>query len=335
VVDREADDGYETLDLDDPVDADPRHIGSVLPPLTLGDAAGEPPETAPADGRSATPSRRRWVALGVAFIVGVAAGAYLWQMRHEAAEDAAAAARAADAELVAGTVVGGLSPGTAVQHLAVLLLNNGPREIEVLAIHPPGWEAFPREPTTIPADEWATVPMSVAPQCGAPPPIALSVEVRTAEGEQELAVPLPPSGSVLDSVYQQMCADGDGPRYAVTTGRIAQLAPTEPDSMVMRVELRSLPPGVAFEVVEATASSGGAIATATNLPVEFSVTRRTPSPIELTWQMVTCDLTSLLGDVNLELTIATPDGDSYQTFAALPGQAVAMLARFTVEQCPS
>ena len=333
-MDREADDGYEMLDRDDPIDADMRRTGRVLPPLALDvTAEGSTEAVAGADDRRMG-VWRRWAALGAAFTVGLAAGAYLWQVRHDAAEEAAAATRAAEAELVAGTVVGGLSPGTTVQHLAVMLLNNGPREIEVLGIHPPGWETFPRGTTTIPADEWATVPMSVAPQCGAPPPIALSVEVRSGDDEQELAVPLPPSGSVLDSVYQQMCLEDGGPRYAVTTGRIAQLSAPEPDTMLMRVELRSLPPGVDFEIVAAAASTGGATATASNLPVQFSATRRSPSPIELTWRIANCDVTSLLGDVNVELSIVTPEGDSYTTFAELSGQAVAMLARFAVEQCP-
>lgn len=333
-MNREADDGYETLDRDEPIDAFARRTGPALPPLALGDTGDGPTEATPGDGVSDARSWRRWVALGAAFTVGLAAGAYLWQVRHDAAEDAAAAARAAEAELVAGNVVGGLSPGTTVQHLAVMLLNNGSREIEVMAIHPPGWETFPRGTTTIPADEWATVPMSVAPQCGAPPPIALSVDVSSDEGQQRLAVPLPPSGSVLDSVYQQICGEDGGLRYTVTSGRIVQLQAPEPETMVMRVELRSLPPGVAFEVVEATASTGGAVATATNLPIQFSPTRRSPSPIELTWRMASCDLTSLLGDVSLGLNVVTPDGDSYKTFTELPGQAVAMLARFAVEQCP-
>lgn len=330
-MDRHSDKGYELIELGHPTEADLRHTGPVLPPLDLGDVTDVPDEPPPAATRAES-SWRRWAALVATFAVGVAAGAYGWQARHQAAENAE---QTGQPELVAGTLIGGPDPSSAVQHLGVLLLNNGPREIEVLVIHPPGWEAHPRTTATIGVEEWATVPMSVSANCTAPPPTSLMAEIRTDLGEESVTVPLPTGSAALEEVYQQFCEEDHPVVYSVTPGRVTQLEPETPGTFRMRIELRAQPPGVEFEIVEAAASTGGVTGTGSNLPVPFTTLGRSPGALEMTWEVVRCELTTLIGDINLDLRIDPPDGDSYRTSAQLPGQAVAMLARFAAAECAS
>lgn len=330
-MDRHSDKGYELIELGHPTDADVRHTGPVLPPLDLGDVTDVPDEPPPAATRAES-SWRRWAALVATFAVGVSAGAYGWQARHQAAENAE---QAGQPELVAGALIGGADPGSTIQHLEVLLLNTGAQEIEVLVIHPPGWEAHPRTTTTIGAEEWTTVPMSVSPNCTAPPPMSLMAEVRSDLGEESVTVPLPAGGTALEGVYQQFCEEDHPVVYSVTSGRVTQLEPETPGTLRMRIELRSQPPGVEFEIVEAAASTGGVTGTGSNLPVPFTTLGRSPSALEMTWEVVRCELATLIGDINLDLRIDPPDGDWYQTSAQLPGQAVAMLARFAAAECAS
>jgi hypothetical protein len=324
-VDR-SDEGYEILELGHPTEVELRRTGPVLPTLDLGDVTGN----SEAPGLAAVrpvPAWRRWVALIAAFVVGVAAGAYGWQVREQAAD----AARESD--LVAGTLIGGPIAGARIQQLGVMLLNNGPHEIEVLSIQPLGWESFPREVTMIGSEEWAPVPMPVTPNCTAPVPASLSAQVRTGGAESTVDVALPPDGGVLDGVYEQACGGDSEVRYGLAPGRVAMLEPADPETFRMRVELRSLPPGVDFEVVEAAASTGGVTGVGTNLPVSFVAVRRSPSSLELTWRVVRCELTSLIGDINLDAHIVQPDGLRYRTTVQLPGQAVAMVARFAAAEC--
>jgi hypothetical protein len=41
----------------------------------------------------------------------------------------------------------------------------------------------------------------------------------------------------------------------------------------------------------------------------------------------------MLGDVAPQLTVMLPDETTYRTHVILPGQAVAILARFAIDQC--
>lgn len=329
-MDRDPDDGYEILELGHPTDADLQRSVPVLPALDLGDLNSE--RAGSGTDQSRPPVRwRQWAALAAVFAGGVAVGAYGWDARDQAQE---AAAQPRQTDLVAGSVVGGGADGTGLQQIVVMMLNNSPRAIEVLSIEPTGWRAYPRGSTTIGPEEWAGIPMTVTPDCAAPVPLTMSAEVRTEDGEGMIAVAVPPADGVLDGIRQRACGGTASAVYTLSAGRVNALAAAEPGTFRMSVELRPLPPGVDFEVTSVVASTGGVTGAGTNLPLSFVATRRSPSILELTWEVARCELTSLLGDINLEVEITPPDEAPYKTFVELPGQAVAILARFAAEECP-
>jgi hypothetical protein len=230
-------------------------------------------------------------------------------------------------------MIGRVDPASEIQHLGVLMLNNGPRDIEVLSVHPLGWATHNSRPTTIPSSEWASVRMSVEPFCDSPAPTQLAVQVRTEAGDKTVTVAVPPGGGMLNQAHEQLCGADPGVRYAIVAGRTTELQPTEPGTLLMRVELRPAVPATALEITAVNASAAGYLATPTNLPITFRDDRRSPNPLDLSWRVTSCEATALLSDVAPQMTVTLPDGTSYRTHVVLPGQAVAMLARHALLEC--
>lgn len=324
---RDSSDDYEILDLADSTTDGLRSPVRVLPRLDLGEVTSD---GQPDDVLTRRPSWRLWLALILAFSLGVTAGAYGLSLRENAADEAE---QAAEANLIAGSVIGRIDPASEIQQLGVLMLNNGPRDIEVLNAHPLGWATHTSRPATIPSSEWGTVRIAVEPICDSPAPTALAVQVRTDAGDKSVTVPLPPGGGMLNEAQEQMCGADPGVRYAINAGRISELEQLEPDTLLMRVELRPAVPATDLEVTAVNASAGGLLATAVNLPIVFRSDRRSPSPLDLSWRITSCEATSLLGDVAPQVTVTLPDETTYRTHVILPGQAVAMLARFALTEC--
>jgi hypothetical protein len=320
-------DDYEILDLADATTDQPGSPVRVLPRLDLGQVGSDGP---PEDVQVRRPSWRVWAGLILAFCLGITGGAYGFSLRMNAADEAE---QAAAANVVAGAVIGRIDPASQIQHLGVMMHNDGPRDIEVLNAHPLGWATHSSRPTIIPSAEWAAVRISVEPFCDSPAPTQLAVQVRTDAGDKTVTIPLPPGGGTLDEALQQVCGTDPGVRYAINAGRVYRLESTEPDTLLMRVELRPAVPAIALEVTAVNASAGGFLATATNLPIVFDPDRRSPNPLDLNWQIASCGATSMLGDVAPQLTVTLPDGTAYRTHVMLPGQAVAMLARFALTAC--
>jgi hypothetical protein len=321
---------YEILDLGKRRRADTGREPRELPPMRLGDdgVTSEQPE-------SPVPPWRRIAGVAAIFTVGAVAGAYLWNAREDAAELAAAGAAT---ELVAGRVEGGTFPGVSVQRFTVAMLNAGPRDVEVLSVRPEGW-TLPRGdlaagPQTTPAGEWTSIRMSTVPDCDAPTPQALEVRVRTEARESAVTVPLPPGEHLFGDVRQTLCTS-DFAAYSAAVQEVRILPSSDPDVLLMELGLTPLDPALEFDVVDATASAAGFHAEATGLPVSFSSDVRSPQPLVLSWRVQNCELTSVLGDIGLMLEMTSGTGTSHVDNPMLPGQAVAALARFGVDQCSS
>ncbi|HEX5994763.1 MAG TPA: hypothetical protein VFY84_06440 [Jiangellales bacterium] len=317
----------ENLDL---VDSTPDESSSpvrVLPRLDLGEITSDEPPTGTAPRR---PSWQLWLVAILAFCLGAAGGGYAWNMRTQTAEEAE---QAAAANIIIGNVIGRVDPASQIHHFGILMLNNGPRAIEVLDAHPPGWASHNSRPTTIPSSEWAAVRTSVQPLCEVPAPTQLTVQVRTDAGDKTVSVALPPGGSLLSEAYDQACGPNQGLRYTIFAGRVGVLDSTEPDTLLMRIELRPSVPATDLTITAVDASASGLLATATNLPVTFRSDRRSPSVLELSWRVTSCEATAMLSDIAPQVTVTLPDESTYRTHVILPGQAVAILARFAVAQC--
>jgi hypothetical protein len=319
---------YEILDLGKRRRADTGREPRELPPMRIGDESSDQPE-------SPIPPWRRIAGAAVVFTVGAVAGAYLWNAREDAAELAAAGAAT---ELVAGGVEGGTFAGESVQRFTVAMLNAGPRDVEVLSVRPEGWVLPGADqvagPQTAPAGEWTSIRMSTVPDCEAPTPQALEVRVRTEARESAMTVPLPPGEHLFGDVRESLCT-GDIAAYSAIVQEIRILPSDDPDVLLMELGLTPLDPALEFDVVDATASAAGFHAEATGLPVSFSSDVRSPQPLVLSWRVQNCELTSVLGDIGLMLEITSRTGSMHVDNPMLPGQGVAALARFGVEQCSS
>ncbi len=326
-MNQDAGDDYEVLDVEDSSNDELPGPGPELPPLDLGQLGSD---DSAADRAVRTQPWPLWLAAILAFCVGVASGAYAWSLRVQAATEAE---QAGVANIIAGNMIGRVDPTSQIQHLGVLMLNNGPRDIEVLSAHPLGWATHGSRPTTIPSSEWAAVRISVEPYCDSPPPTQLAVLVRTDAGDKTVTVVLPPGDGMLAQAHEQVCGTDPGIRYAINAGRTTQLEPPEPGTLLMRIELRPAVPATELEITDVNASAAGFLAAATNVPISFRTDRRSPRPLDLLWRITSCEATALLGDVAPQLTVTLPDGMTYRTYVMLPGQAVAMLARHAQAEC--
>lgn len=317
---------YEVLDLGNRRRTDPGRRPRDLPPLHIGaeEPPGEPPD-------SPMPPWRRLAGVAAVFVVGAAAGAYVWNAREEAAELAAAAE---EAHLVAGPIEGGEWSGGDIQRFTVALLNAGQRDVEVLSVRPAGWTTPDDDespPQMAPAGKWTRIRMATVPDCEAPTPDALEVRVRTEARESAVTVSLAPGG-VLADVHRALCVD-DFSAYGAGVEDIRVLPGDDRDTLLMELELRSYDPNLDFDVVDVNASAAGFRAEATNLPIPFRSEVRTPSPLVLAWQVQNCGLTAALDDIGLMLEITAAEGSEHVDNPVLPGEGVAALARFGLGQC--
>jgi len=319
---------YEILDLGSRRRTDTGRQPRDLPPMHLGaeQPAGEPPG-------STMPPWRRLAGIAAVFVVGAAAGAFLWNARDEAAELAAAAE---EAHLIAGSIEGGSWAGEEVQRFTVAMLNAGPRDVEVLSVRPVGWtlpSGNENRPQTAATGEWTSIRMATVPDCEAPTPDELEVRVRTEARESAVTLQLPPGGSVLAGVHQAVCVN-DFSAYGARVEDIRVLPSDDPGTLLMELELRSYDPNLDFDVIEVNASAAGFRAEPTNLPIPFRTNVRTPSPLVLAWQVQNCDLVAALGDIGIMLEITSTQGtDHVDNPPLLPGEGVAALARFGLDRC--
>jgi hypothetical protein len=321
VVSRYDDPPDEILDLGKP----PRRQGGTsrsLPPLHIG---GQPDED---DGASTRPSWWQWAVLTVAVAAGVIAGAIGANARRDAAEIAAAEATV---RLIAGEpMVTGFGSGAGLQ---LPLLNAGPQEVEVLWVRPDGWTIPPEaEPDAVrlPPDSWVPVRPDAVPDCTqGPGSSTVELRVRTTAREHTISLEVP-SGTALSELHGWVC---DASRQVdAYVEDVDVVEPLQPDTLTMRLSMKSYDPGVRFTLVDITTSAPGYRMIDATVPVQFERGARAVA-VDITWQIVGCDATQTLNDVTLGLELEDDQGRGQESGTPLPGRGVAELARFAIAEC--
>lgn len=329
------DTGYETLDLGRGNTGRPGRTPRELPPLDLGELSGHRDRPQPGGGfwGRLSPRWRRRGAAATAFVLGLAAGAYVWDARSDAAD---LAAEAGQVELLVGWFGLEPSPTREAAQVTVTLHNAGPRDVDVLAVRPTGWaavsDAAPAA-TTVPPAEWTEVGITADPVCDAPVPDQLEVEVRTGQGESSVAIALPPGRAYLDLLQELLCGES-GLFFGVNVNRGVELIPSEPGILRMIVTFRVFSETTLVEVTAASAAVAGLRAEAIGLPVEVPGGGEVVVPLELEWHVDTCARTSELGEVAADVELRAADRTA-TVEVQLPDRAIAMLGRFVAEECDS
>jgi hypothetical protein len=296
-----------------------------LPPLRLD---GPPP----ADDDDGPPSWRQWAALAVAVAVGLAVGVLVSNARHEAAD-----VTAAEEEV---RLVAGIPEITFIQaptvDLSFPLYNAGPLDVVVNSARPEGWtivdeSADPRT-TTLRSGTWTNVLTTVAArECAGPTPAVLELSVRTQAREQGVDVALP-AGSVLREAQDLAC--DTNPAYQVGIGvERVEVLPSTPDVLVTRLYLRAFDPSLAFDLISISGSAAGFETVGATVPVSFEPGGRSPTQLDVTWGVVDCTLTGLLGQVVFSAELLDVNGRTTNHRIVLAEEGIAALARFGVSRC--
>jgi hypothetical protein len=332
--DKDRDDtGFEILDLGRGNTGGPGRTPRELPPLDLAELSGHDDRPQPRGGpwSRLSPGWRRRVAAATAFVLGLAAGAYVWDARSDAAD---LVAEAGQVELLVGWFGLEPAPTREAAQATVTLHNAGPRDVDVLAVRPTGWaavsDAAPAATTARPA-EWTEVGIAADPICDAPVPDQLEVEVRTGQGESSVEIALPPGRAYLDWLQELLCG-GFELFFDANVNRGVELIPSEPGTLRMIVTFRVFADTNLVEVTAASAAAAGLRAEAVGLPVEVPGSGEAVVPLELEWHVDTCARTSELGEVAADVELHAADRRA-TVEVQLPHRAIAMLGRFVAEEC--
>lgn len=346
------DEDYEVLDSgasEDPANA--RVDG--LPALDLGErTSGSDDAQGARAGRAPMPPWQRWAAIAVAVVVGVFAGAYVWHARSESAELAAAAE---GVDLIAGPVVAGPAVAGPIDgaspldrfrliqqplRLVVELHNAGDRAIDVRNVRLPGWQlpngADRRSISTVGPGEWRTFGLVGETRCVGSVPQHVDVDIRTEAGDASIIVPLPPadlsrqwsSRMTLADVYGSACPDVT-PRLIFADAINARRSAVDPKTLQMGVQL--LVPGPEAEISDVNASAAGLRGAGRALPVPAGGSHRSVT-VSVDWRIDNCADTAEIAEATLDIEIGGR-GETATVPVALPNRAVAVLARFTAEEC--
>jgi hypothetical protein len=286
---------------------------------------------------SGWPRRRTLVAL---FGLGGVLGAAGWTVFEEAADRSAGAGQA---ELLAGTPAVALDlraellvEDLAVAgHLSVPVFNLGQRAVTVLEARLYGWlQTGDLElGIPVPPGDWASVPLTIVPDCGEQAQQELELVVRTDSGVRDVTVPLPPGSVDLTWPHGDACSEhrSTGVALDAVGGML-----TDQDALRMEVTLRHLRAAASSEitVTSLTAERAGFRAEGTGLPVVVHPGEPGVG-VELVWTVDQCDLVGDLAEVPVVARTTSPDFAVRDQPLELPGRGVAALARFSVAACPS
>jgi hypothetical protein len=297
-----------------------------LPPMHIGD---QPPvdDDEPAD----QPRRWQWAIVVIAIVAGLIVGALVADARRDAADLATAES---EIDLIVGEPLI-VDPPEAIQDtpFQVPLYNAGPLEVELLWARPQGWEVAEtavRRPTTLPPDVWVPVRVSAVPDCSELlSPDVLELRVRTQARERTISLPLPRAG-VMQEARTAVCQPFSP--VGAYVEEVQVVPSSQPDTLTMRLRMRAFDPNLRFTLTDLSASAPGFRMIDATVPVQFERGARS-FPLDTTWQIVGCDATQTLNEVNLGLEFHDDDGERQTDGAELPGRGVAELARFAVEQC--
>jgi hypothetical protein len=321
----------EVLDLGPRPRSERADSARSLPPLRLD---GPPP----ADDEDGPPSWRQWAALGVAVIVGLVVGVLVSNARHEAADVTAAEE---EVRLVAGNPEITFIRAPAVDQapavdLSFPLYNAGPLDVVVQSARPQGWtivdESGDPRPTTLRSGTWTNVLTTVAArECAGPTPTVLELNVRTQARERGVDVALPP-GSVLREAQDLACDTNPAYQIGIGVERV-EVLPSTPDILVTRLYLRAFDPSLRFDLISISGSAAGFETVGATVPVSFQPGGRSPTQLDITWGVVDCTLTVLLGEVVFSAELVDGNGRTLNHRIVLAEEGIAALARFGVDRC--
>jgi hypothetical protein len=295
-----------------------------LPAIQLDD---QPPE--PRGDRSPT-WRQAGVVLGAMVLAAVGTTLVL-DARDEAAESVAAG-RTVD--LIVGDVLdtSGITPGQGRARLTATVYNAGPRDVDVLSIHPTGW--------TIPADvdpnsrtaavgEWASISMDVVPDCDGPvPPTTVEAAIRTEAGEHAVTLETNGAESQLGWIRDVLCSPPLSELY-VHVERI-DLLPTEIDDLPMRLFVQAYQ-AEGVVISDVTTGTPGFDVDVVERPEALSSGPRL-SEVDVIWSVTDCADATTFDHADVEFDVSLK-GEVASSGGELPIAAVAALARYAHTVC--
>lgn len=282
--------------------------------------------------------RQGWplaVAVVAAFAVGATAGGYWWSVRD-------GVNGVSSGELIAGpvtrqesSVLGGESSqlnglGAVAESaftLSASVFNAGDNDVTVVDARPAGWTVAASPPETrIPAGEWASIPLTISPDCAqAAPDPELELQLGAESADQRVTVPMfTRGGSTFGSFWLLLCSPAG---LGAVLNDIEIIS--EDGGVEMRITLRQ-PSWRADDVaVDHLGTNTGAFrAAASDLPLRVA-----PGETEATtlrWSVADCAaLSGRLGSIDLVMQAQ----GSAETLVPLPGRAVAALTRLGVQSC--
>jgi hypothetical protein len=316
----------EILDLGRPGWRVERDAPRELPPMHID-------EQPPADDDEPTGRSPwwQWAVLGIAVVVGLILGVLSSNARRDATDLAAAESTV---DLIAGEPrVANPPEADRETPFQVPIYNAGPLEVEVLWIRPQGWEiaqSTARRSTKLPPDQWVAVRVRAVPNCDELlSPDVLELRVRTQAREQTISLPLP-RGGVMQEARTFSCQPFTPIGAYVDEVDVVQS--TRPDTLTLRLRMLAFDPNLRFTLTDVSASAPGFRMIDASVPVQFERGARR-IPLDIVWEIVGCEATQTLNEVNLGLEFHDEDGDRQTDGAELPGRGVAEMARFAIEQC--
>jgi hypothetical protein len=314
----------EILDLGQQGWREERGAPRILPPMHIDD---QPPlDDEPAE----RPPWWQWAVLGIAVVAGLVLGVLSSNARRDAAELAAAESTV---DLIAGEPLVAIPPDASRETpFQVPIYNAGPLDVDVLWLRPQGWEAVQsaRRSVTLRPDQWVAVRMRAVPNCDELfSPDVLELRVRTQAREQTISLPLP-RGGVMQEARTHACQPFTP--IGAYVDEVDVVPSTRPDTLTLQLRMLAFDPNLRFTLTDVSASAPGFRLIEASVPVQFERGARR-FPLDITWEIVGCEATQTLNEVNLGLEFHDEDGDRQTDGAELPGRGVAEMARFALEQC--
>lgn len=316
----------EILDLGRPGWREERGSARSLPPMHIDD---RPPGND--NERPDRPPWWQWAVLGGAVVAGLVLGVLSSDARRDAAELAAAETAV---DLIAGEPrIANPPEANGETPIQVPIYNAGPLDVELLWMRPQGWEtgqSTVQRSMTLPPDQWVAVRVRAIPNCDELlSPDVLELRVRTEAREQTIELTLP-RGGVMQEARAVACQPFTP--IGAYIEDVDVVPSTRPDTLTLRLEMRAFDPNLRFTLTDVSASAPGFRMIDAVVPVQFERGARS-FPLDITWEIVGCEATQTLNEVNLGLEFHDEDGDRQTDGAELPGRGVAEMARFAIEQC--
>jgi hypothetical protein len=333
-VDESCDEQFEVLDVGgrrrDRGRAEPD-----LPTIQLGDESPEPRDEPHEPGGNRPPTwRQAGVVLG-AMVLAVVATTLVLDARDEAVQSAAAAETV---DLIAGEIqdLHGFDPGQTTVRLNVTVYNAGPRDVDILSIHPIGWSTPADEgpaARTLTVGEWTGISMPVVPSCDGPTPPTLEAEVRTEAGERVVTLERSRSrdgySPSLEWIRDEFCGPAFERERVWMWVTDIELLTADSDGLPMRLLIQAEPvDGVV--ITEVMTGTPGLDVESVDLPATLSNDLGS-SGVDVVWSVTDCDEATTFDDADVRFQV---DGKGpVGSDPLLPTAAVVALARYALTVC--